>query len=93
VQQDREAGAARALHIRPGREPGCGVVHRVPRDEVAHPLELRALEGGLVEHRSRLVPHAHPDSRPRLSGGRDEGEARGHGGEHEQEASGHRSRN
>ena len=83
VQQDREAVAARALHVGPGREPGDGAVHRVPRDEVAHPLELRALEGRLVEHRGRLVADAHADGRARLSGGRDEGEARGDGGEQE----------
>ena len=66
------------------------VVHRVPGDEVAHALELRALEGRLVEHRRLLVADADADSRACLRGGGKGDKARGHGGKQERErTSGH----
>jgi hypothetical protein len=58
VQQHRQAVAARALHESACHEARRCVVHCVPRDEVAHAPELRALEGRLVEHRGLLIADA-----------------------------------
>jgi hypothetical protein len=84
VQQHIHVRRARALEVRARGQSLRRIVHEVPRHEEAHPLEARALERALVEHRDALIPDADAD---RDAGGRarrrrqDDGGHRGRGWE------------